>query len=127
MRQREALDYADDLSFAGVIRQVSPASDLAGHRCEVHDDAAFLCDHRWQRGLTGEEDCLGVDVHHRIPVFLSDIERLRRAIDATIDFGAMSPFTFVPAYTLPVYASQWPLPDTTQDSRSNGRSQSCVS
>ena len=28
----------------------------------------------------------------------------------------MSPFTFVPAYTLPVYASQWPLPDTTQDS-----------
>src|SRR5258707_15269024 len=24
--------------------------------------------------------------------------------------------TFVPAYTLPVYASQWPLPDTTQDS-----------
>jgi hypothetical protein len=28
----------------------------------------------------------------------------------------MSPFTFVPAYALPVYASQWPLPDTTQDS-----------
>jgi len=28
----------------------------------------------------------------------------------------MSPFTCVPAYTLPVYASQWPLPDTTQDS-----------
>jgi len=28
----------------------------------------------------------------------------------------MSPFTLVPAYTLPVYASQWPLPDTTQDS-----------
>jgi len=28
----------------------------------------------------------------------------------------MSPFSFVPAYTLPVYASQWPLPDTTQDS-----------
>src|ERR1700740_2057379 len=23
---------------------------------------------------------------------------------------------FVPAYTLPIYASQWPLPDTTQDS-----------
>ena len=22
---------------------------------------------------------------------------------------------FRPAYTLPVYASQWPLPDTTQD------------
>ena len=28
----------------------------------------------------------------------------------------MLPFTFVPAYNLPVYASQWPLPDTTQDS-----------
>src|ERR1700751_4476105 len=23
---------------------------------------------------------------------------------------------FIPAYNLPVYASQWPLPDTTQDS-----------
>ena len=38
------------------------------------------------------------------------------ALSTTIDFGAMSPFTLVPAYTLPVYASQWPLPDTTQDS-----------
>src|ERR1700719_2435989 len=28
----------------------------------------------------------------------------------------MSPFTLVPAYNLPVYASQWPLPDTAQDS-----------
>ena len=31
-------------------------------------------------------------------------------------FRGYVPFTFVPAYTLPVYASQWPLPDTTQDS-----------
>ncbi len=38
------------------------------------------------------------------------------ATSTTIDFGAISPFTFVPAYRLPVYASQWPLPDTTQDS-----------
>jgi hypothetical protein len=28
----------------------------------------------------------------------------------------MFPFTFVPAYNLPVYASQRPLPGTTQDS-----------
>ena len=28
----------------------------------------------------------------------------------------MFPFTSIPAYNLPVYASQWPLPDTTQDS-----------
>jgi len=28
----------------------------------------------------------------------------------------MSPFTFVPAYALPVYASQCSLPDTAQDS-----------
>jgi hypothetical protein len=26
------------------------------------------------------------------------------------------PVHFIPAYNLPVYASQWPLPDTTQDS-----------
>jgi len=38
------------------------------------------------------------------------------ATSTTIDFGANCPFTFVPAYCLPVYASQSPLPDTTQDS-----------
>jgi len=32
-----------------------------------------------------------------------------------IDFGAILPFTGVPACNLPVYASQWPLPDITQD------------
>ena len=30
--------------------------------------------------------------------------------------GIVENLYFVPAYTLPVYASQWPLPDTTQDS-----------
>src|SRR4051794_6863456 len=40
----------------------------------------------------------------------------RSATSTTIDFGANCPFTFVPAYCLPVYASQSPLPDTTQDS-----------
>jgi hypothetical protein len=40
----------------------------------------------------------------------------RSATSTTIDFGANTPFTFVPAYNLPVYASQGPLPDTTQDS-----------
>ena len=38
------------------------------------------------------------------------------ATPITIDFGAMFPFTGIPAYNLPVYASQRPLPDTTQDS-----------
>jgi len=41
---------------------------------------------------------------------------IRSATSTTIDFGANCPFTFVPAYCLPVYASQRPLPDTTQDS-----------
>src|ERR1700726_2331414 len=40
----------------------------------------------------------------------------RSATPTTIDFGAIFPFTAVPAYKLPVYASQWPLPNTTQDS-----------
>src|SRR5258706_11883039 len=38
------------------------------------------------------------------------------ATPITFDFGAMFPFTVVPAYNLPVYASQRPLPDATQDS-----------
>ena len=38
------------------------------------------------------------------------------ATSTTIDFGASFPFTVVPAYNLPVSASQRPLPDTTQDS-----------
>jgi hypothetical protein len=37
------------------------------------------------------------------------------ATPITFDFGAIFPFTDVPAYSLPVYASQRPLPDTTQD------------
>ena len=37
------------------------------------------------------------------------------ATPITIDFGAMFPFTDVPAYNLPVYASQRPLPVATQD------------
>jgi hypothetical protein len=31
---------------------------------------------------------------------------IRSATSTTIDFGATSPFTLVPAYSLPVYASQ---------------------
>src|SRR5215469_1690992 len=38
------------------------------------------------------------------------------AAPITFDFGAILPFTDVPACNLPVYASQWPSPDTTQDS-----------
>src|SRR6516164_9101204 len=37
------------------------------------------------------------------------------ATPITFDFGAIFPFTAVPACNLPVYASQCPLPDTTQD------------
>jgi hypothetical protein len=37
------------------------------------------------------------------------------ATSITIDFGAILSFTDVPAYNLPVYASQWLLPDITQD------------
>ena len=42
--------------------------------------------------------------------------RIRSAAPIPIDFGAILPFTDVPACNLPVYASQWLLPDTTQDS-----------
>ena len=38
------------------------------------------------------------------------------ATPTTIDFGAIFPFTCVPAYSFPAYASQRPLPDATQDS-----------
>jgi len=36
------------------------------------------------------------------------------ATPIAFDFGAILPFTGVPAYILP--AGQWPLPDITQDS-----------
>src|SRR5512133_62421 len=38
------------------------------------------------------------------------------ATSITFDFGAIYPFTCVLACNLSVYASQWLLPDTTQDS-----------
>jgi hypothetical protein len=37
------------------------------------------------------------------------------ATSTTIDFGAMLPCTVVSACNLPVYASQWPSPNITQD------------
>ena len=43
------------------------------------------------------------------------VSGIRSATSITIDFGAIFPFTDVPACNLPVYASQWPLPVTTQD------------
>ena len=43
------------------------------------------------------------------------VSGIRSATSITIDFGAILPFTVVPACNLPVYASQWPLPDITQD------------
>jgi len=42
------------------------------------------------------------------------VSGIRSATSITIDFGAILPFTAVPACNLPVYASQWPLPDITQ-------------
>ena len=38
------------------------------------------------------------------------------ATSITFNFEAKFPFTFVSADSFPAYASQWPLPDTTQDS-----------
>jgi len=52
----------------------------------------------------------------RVVKFCLPPSGIRSATSTTIDFGANCPFTFVPAYCLPVYASQSPLPDATQDS-----------
>src|SRR6516162_4392312 len=52
----------------------------------------------------------------RVVKFCLPPSGIRSATSTTIDFGANCPFTFVPAYCLPVYASQSPLPDPTQDS-----------
>ena len=46
----------------------------------------------------------------RILEFCLPRRGIRSAASTTIDFGANIPFTFVPAYRLPVYASQRPLP-----------------
>ena len=45
------------------------------------------------------------------------IERLDRLLSTTFDFGANAPFTFVPAYGLPVYASQCIVTDTPRKTR----------
>src|SRR6516162_4506426 len=50
----------------------------------------------------------------RVVKFCLPPSGIRSATSTTIDFGANCPFTFVPAYCLPVYASQGPLPDATQ-------------
>src|SRR3954454_23639950 len=52
----------------------------------------------------------------RGPQFCLPLWGTGSATPITIDFGAMFPFTGIPAYNLPVYASQRPSPDATQDS-----------
>jgi hypothetical protein len=52
---------------------------------------------------------------YRDPRFRLPLYGIGSATPTSIDFGAISPFTFVPAYDLLVYASQRPLPDATQD------------
>src|SRR6267378_5620309 len=51
----------------------------------------------------------------RIQSFCLPRNGIGSATSTTIDFGAILPFTDVPACILPVSASQWPLPDITQD------------
>jgi len=51
----------------------------------------------------------------RIQCFCLPRYGIGSATSTTIDFGAILPFTVVPACNLLVYASQWPLPDITQD------------
>ena len=46
----------------------------------------------------------------RDPRFCLPRRGIGSAASTTIDFGANPPFTCVPAYPLPVYASQCPLP-----------------
>ncbi len=45
---------------------------------------------------------------------------MRSATSTTFDFGANHPVYTIPAYDLPVYASQDGLPRTTQDSVQDG-------
>src|SRR5215472_11397480 len=87
----EALRHANDRRLAGVVRQIIPAADLAGHRCEADNDAALLGDHRRQHSLRGKEHGLRVNVHDRVPVFLGDVESLRRAIDASVVYKGINP------------------------------------
>src|SRR5260370_21620866 len=51
---------------------------------------------------------------YRILNFCLPHSGIRSATSITIDFGAIFPLTAVLACNLPVYASQWPLPDTPQ-------------
>jgi len=49
------------------------------------------------------------------PAILPSPFRIESATPIAIDFGAIFPFTDVPACNLHVYASQRPLPDVTQE------------
>ena len=53
--------------------------------------------------------------HTRLLNFCLPPRGIRSAASTTIDFGAIFPFTVILACNLPVYASQWPFPDITQD------------
>jgi Domain of unknown function (DUF6531) len=66
--------------------------------------------------LTSVTDSYSRSLGLRGQRFRVPLSGIGSATPITIDFGAIFPFTDVPAYNLPVYASQWPLPAAAQDS-----------
>ena len=91
---------------------------LAGPTSLRLNPTALPCSHgtfRWHAGGTNPGSISRCSPKRALNFCLPQ-SGTRSATSTTIDFGANTPFTLVPAYNLPVYASQGPLPDTTQDS-----------
>ncbi len=78
---------------------------------------ALPCSHAipWQHASGTNPGSISGHSPCRILSFCLPRWRIGSATSITIDFGAILPFTVVPACNLPVYASQWPSPDITQD------------
>ena len=112
-RPRSTIRQSD---FRQVIRSSSLMKLVRPYKPGLNP-TALPCSHAipWQHASGTNPGSISGHSPCRILSFCLPRWRIGSATSITIDFGAILPFTVVPACNLPVYASQWPSPDITQD------------
>ena len=76
---------AHHAAFGSRVRRHPDAALIREHAGDIDDLAAFACrDHGFCRRLTKEEEGFEVDIHHRIPVFFSEVDGVVSLDDARI-------------------------------------------
>ncbi len=103
----QQLGQSGESTFRGGIGRDPDAALEGEQRGDVDDLTPALVDHVAVGGLRQEEGSLQVDVDHRVPVFLGEVERIGAADDAEALLTRMSrpPKVWMVSVTIPLTGS----------------------